>query len=89
MGNSEQELKSLTAHRTTQMSQEELYWDSAYAIARRLQALYPDVDLNTVTLNMIYNWTVALPEFSDDPQLANDDLIQAILQEWLEETNPL
>ncbi len=68
------------------MSNEELYWDSAYAIARRLKALYPKVDLNTLTLNMIYNWTMALPEFQDDPQLANDELIQAILQEWLEET---
>lgn len=71
------------------MSQEALYWDSTYAIARRLQALYPNMDLSAVTLNMIYNWTVALPEFSDDHELANDDLIQAILQEWLEETNPL
>ena len=68
------------------MSNEQLYWDSTFAIARRLKALYPDVDLGTLTLNMIYNWTIALPEFSDDPQLANDELIQAILQEWLEET---
>ena len=71
------------------MSSEELYWDSTYAIARRLRALHPDIDLSTLTLNMIYNWTIALPEFSDDPQLANDELIQAILQEWLEETPSL
>jgi FeS assembly protein IscX len=48
-------------------------------------ALYPQVDLNTVTLGMIYNWVVALPEFQDDPQLANDELLSAIFQEWLEE----
>jgi FeS assembly protein IscX len=70
-------------------SDEELYWDSAFAIARRLKALHPDVDLTTLTLNMIYNWAIALPEFRDDPQLATDELLQAILQEWLEETHPL
>lgn len=71
------------------MSAEALYWDSSYAIARRLMALYPDVDLNSVTLNMLYNWAVALPDFQDDPQLVNDELLQAIYQEWYEERNPL
>ena len=71
------------------MSAEELYWDGAYAIAHRLMALHPNIDLNTVTLNMIYNWVVALPDFKDDPQLANDDLLAAIYQEWYEEVNPL
>jgi FeS assembly protein IscX len=71
------------------MNNEELYWDAAYSIARRLKALHPEVDLSTLTLNMIYDWTIALPEFNDDSQLANDELIQAILQEWLEETPSL
>jgi hypothetical protein len=40
---------------------EDLYWDGAYAIARRLKARLPGADLSQVTLNMIYNWVVALP----------------------------
>jgi FeS assembly protein IscX len=28
---------------------------------------------------------VALPDFADDPALANDELLEAILQEWYEE----
>ena len=71
------------------MSVEELYWDSSYAIARRLIAAHPDVDLSAVTLNMVYSWVIALPDFVDDPQLVNDDLLQAIYQEWYEETYPL
>ena len=67
------------------MSVEELYWDSSYAIARRLIAAHPGVDLSTVTLNMVYDWVLALPDFVDDPQLVNDDLLQAIYQEWYEE----
>jgi FeS assembly protein IscX len=34
---------------------------------------------------MIYDWVLALPDFVDDPQLVNDDLLQAIYQEWYEE----
>ena len=64
---------------------EELYWDSPFAIARRLIPAHPGVDLSAVTLNMIYNWVIALPDFVDDPQLVNDDLLQAICQEWYEE----
>ncbi len=71
------------------MSVEELYWDSSYAVARRLIAAHPDVDLSAVTLNMVYSWVIALPDFVDDPQLVNDDLLQAIYQEWYEETHPL
>jgi len=67
------------------VSVEELYWDSSYAIARRLIAAHPDVELSTVTLNMVYSWVLALPDFVDDPQLVNDDLLQAIYQEWYEE----
>jgi len=38
---------------------------------------------------MIYHWTLALPDFADDPQLANDAILAAIYQEWFEEENPL
>ena len=68
---------------------EDLYWDGAFAIARRLHGILPQADLSLVTLNMIYNWVVALPEFKDDPQLANDELLAAIYQEWYEETHPV
>ncbi len=52
-------------------------------------AALPNADLNEITLNMIYNWTIALPEFKDDPALVNDELLEAIYQEWYEETHPL
>ncbi len=64
-------------------------WDSTYAIARALRARYPDLDLEYVSLEMIYNWTIALPEFCDDPELANDRILMAIYQDWFEELNPL
>lgn len=66
-----------------------LTWDDSYAIALALQKIHPQVDLEQVSLSMIYRWTLALPDFVDDPQLANDAILAAIYQEWFEEENPV
>jgi FeS assembly protein IscX len=64
---------------------ETLTWDDSFAIAQVLRNRFPSIDLEEVSLNMIYRWTVELPGFDDDPQLANDSVLAAIYQEWLEE----
>lgn len=66
-----------------------LTWDDSYAIALALNALHPEIDLEGVSLEMIYRWVVALPEFGDDRELANDQILAAIYQSWFEEANPL
>jgi FeS assembly protein IscX len=67
----------------------ELFWDSTYEIALALGARFPDIDLDQVSLLDIFDWTIQLPGFSDDPELANDEILLAIFQEWYEESNPL
>ncbi len=62
-----------------------LTWEATYAIARALQEAHPDADLEEVSLNMLYEWVLILEQFEDDPLLANDDILLAIYQEWLEE----
>ena len=62
-----------------------LNWESTYAIALELRRKYPYVNLDEVTLIQIYNWTLQLSEFEDDPSLANDDILYAIYQDWFEE----
>ncbi|GAB4536158.1 MAG: Fe-S cluster assembly protein IscX [Anaerolineales bacterium] len=66
-----------------------LTWDSTYAIALALIEQYPDVDLEQVSLNMVYAWTLALPDFDDEPALANENILAAIYQEWYEEVYPV
>jgi len=68
---------------------QKLYWDGSFEIALYLKTAHPNIDITTVTLQQIYEWTVALPEFADDPELVNDELLTAIYQEWFEEMNPL
>ncbi len=66
-----------------------LTWEDSYAISVALHRLHSQVDLEQVSLNMVYYWTLALPGFSDDPQLANEEILSSIYQEWFEEVNPL
>jgi FeS assembly protein IscX len=60
-------------------------WEDSYAIALALRREYPHINLEQVSLGMIYRWTLALPEFADDPQLANEEILSSIYQEWFEE----
>ncbi|MBX3049144.1 MAG: Fe-S cluster assembly protein IscX [Anaerolineales bacterium] len=66
-----------------------LYWDAIYEIALALKASRPQQDLEDVSLGDIFQWTTALPDFADEPELANDDILAAIYQEWYEENNPV
>ena len=62
-----------------------LNWESTYAIALELRRQHRDVNIEDVTLQQIYDWTIKLSEFADDPSLANDDILYAIYQDWFEE----
>lgn len=62
-----------------------LSWESTYAIAMELLRRHKDVNIEEVTLEQIYSWTLELSEFEDDPALANDDILYAIYQDWYEE----
>lgn len=64
-----------------------LYWDASYAIALALMEAHPDVDPDTVGIEQLYNWVVALPNFADDPALAHEALLVQLLREWYEEAN--
>lgn len=63
-------------------------WEDSYAIALALKERFPDVRLEEISLSMIYSWTMELPGFDDDPEIANDAILSAIFQEWFEEVNP-
>lgn len=62
-----------------------LYWESSYEIVLQLIARYPEVDLDSLGLQDLYQMIVTLPDFVDDPALAHDDLLTEILREYYEE----
>ena len=62
-----------------------LTWEDSYAIAQALLLSHSDINLEDVSLMMIFHWTLDLPGFVDDPELANDAILAGIYQEWYEE----
>ncbi len=68
---------------------ERLTWEDSYAIALALMRRHPQIELEQVSLKMIYSWTIELPNFNDDLALVNDSILMAIYREWFEEVNPL
>ena len=62
-----------------------LNWESTYAIALELRRQHPDINIEEVSLQQIYQWTIQLNEFEDDLALVNDDILYAIYQDWFEE----
>ena len=56
-------------------------WNDTYAIVYALKEKISDVNLENVTLNMIYHCTVGLNIFIDDPELATNEILTEILQE--------
>lgn len=64
------------------------YWDSTYEIVLSLIETHPDADLDAMGLQQLNQLIVALPDFADDPELANDGILTEILREWYEEINP-
>lgn len=65
--------------------EESLNWEAGYAVAMALRAAHPGVNLEDVSLEMIERWTLALPAFDDDPELANQEVLLDIFNSWLEE----
>lgn len=65
-----------------------LYWDSSYGIVLSLMEAHPGVDVETVGVEQLFQWIIALPDFRDDPGLANDGMLTDILREWYEEVDP-
>lgn len=62
-----------------------LYWDATYALVLALMEAHPEADVELVGLEELYRWIVALPNFADDPELVNEEILNGILREWYEE----
>ena len=63
-----------------------LTWDDEFLLVQALRRAHPQVDLPSLGLRTLCSWILELPEFGDDPSLANDDVLVGIYREWLEET---
>ena len=68
------------------MSENPLYWDASYEIVMTLMEVYPDIEIENVGTQQLFQMIVELPNFADDPALVNDGILNDILREWYEES---
>jgi FeS assembly protein IscX len=66
---------------------DKLYWDATYEIVLSLKAAYPDTDIDSLGLEQLFQYIVTLPNFADEPEVANEGILNEILREWYEEEN--
>lgn len=62
-----------------------LYWEATYEIVLALNEHHPNVDIDGVGIQQLFDWIIALPDFVDDPDLVNEGILNDILREWYEE----
>jgi FeS assembly protein IscX len=65
-----------------------LSWDASYEIVLSLIEAHPEVDVEQIGLDQLYQLIITLPNFADDPALATEGILNEILREWYEEVNP-
>lgn len=63
----------------------QLYWDNSYEIILTLRERNPELSVESVGMDQLYRMIIELPEFADDPRLANEGILRDILREWYEE----
>ena len=63
----------------------ELHWSDVQRIAEELYDADPDLDPLTLSFVKLHDMVVKLTDFADDPQKSNEQILEAILQAWLNE----
>ena len=63
----------------------ELHWSDVQRIAEELYDADPDLDPLTLSFVKLHDMVVKQPDFADDPQKSNEQILEAILQAWLNE----
>ena len=60
-------------------------WTETQEIAIALSEAHPEQDPKSVNFVDLYQWVLALPEFSDDPKRCGERILEAIQQSWIDE----
>jgi len=60
-------------------------WTDTLEIAIALADEYPDKDPRSVNFVDLYEWVLALRDFSDDPKRCGEKILEAIQMAWIDE----
>ena len=65
----------------------DLSWDSPYAVALALIEAHAELNVEDIGYEQLVTLVTALPNFIDDPELANEKLLDDIIRDWYEEVS--
>lgn len=60
-------------------------WTDTLEIAIQLFEAHPEVDPKTIRFTDLHQWVMALPDFADDANRANEKILEAIQMAWIDE----
>lgn len=69
--------------------EQELFWESTYAIVQALMIHFPEQDPTAVGINQLAEMIESLPGFADDPAMATERILMDIQIVWYEEASNL
>ncbi len=61
-----------------------MQWNEIVHIIEGLEEQHPEIEIEDLTLNDLYDLILDLTDFSDDPANVNDKLLKKILEQWNE-----
>lgn len=62
-----------------------LKWLDIQEIVSELDEQHPEVDPLHLNFKELYDWIIALENFSDDPTRCNERILESVQQTWIEE----
>ncbi len=64
-----------------------LMWQDQQEIGEALNDEYPDLDPLSISFVKLRELIVSLADFEDDPEKSSEQILERILQAWLDERN--
>ena len=62
-------------------------WIDSFELAIALAERHPDVDPRDIRFTDLFNWVIALPDFTDDPKHCGEKILEAIQAAWIDEVS--
>ncbi|MDR1530472.1 MAG: Fe-S cluster assembly protein IscX [Burkholderiales bacterium] len=64
---------------------EKLYWRDSLEIAQALADTHANIDPRTIRYTDLHRWICALPDFKDNPEACNEQILESIQTAWIDE----
>ena len=64
-----------------------LRWTDVQDIAIELEERHPDADNVNLRFTDLHRWVLELPDFEDEPNRSNENILEAIQAAWIDERN--